>query len=509
MEQPGERGMAMVAVLAAVLIVTMISLALVGLMNTDLTHASIQSAVTRSFYIARAGLEEAKAQVSAAADPAAYATSAAGVTMPYGTGQFTYWVDAGPAAGCGPGLKTLEALGQVSFLSRTFPTRVRACGVPGVPFLAALFGVSLVQFQGASSRTYLAPYLIGTPGGGGSVGSFTEINFSDNDVRVNALSEEFNDAVTLRDGTFSDYMLFGFTQRPNYTPTPMADPAPWILSVFGDLVKGQPTPGSIPNACGTPYACVTVGNKARDIQQIGDLREGDYAHRVYMNAIRQEAMPRLFLDPAAFLAQAERNTANAVLNTSIGFNDRDDSVYTSEQFSRVTRYLARNPSQFLRGTIYVEGTFGFSRSVNLGGPSGNVTLVVAGDLIVFKGVTVTNRHDLSTVAGRRTPGIVVLGASDPVGWPAEPCGEHLAGSGRLVMCPGSTLVADGLVYTEDGMATASHAAVDQIGAMYHGNRGTPNPSFVSHDATLVLRFDPLALSVFGNGVAVVSWQQLP
>jgi hypothetical protein len=43
--------------------------------------------------------------------------------------------------------------------------------------------------------------------------------------------------------------------------------------------------------------------------------------------------------------------------------------------------------------------------------------------------------------------------------------------------------------------------------MYHGHRGTSNTSFTNH-AILVLRFDPIALSTFGNGIAILSWQQL-
>jgi hypothetical protein len=88
-------------------------------------------------------------------------------------------------------------------------------------------------------------------------------------------------------------------------------------------------------------------------------------------------------------------------------------------------------------------------------------------------------------------------------------GLDVNGSGRLVMCAGSTLVVDGLVYTQDGMAIQPQAFVDQVGAMYHNNRGTSNPSFMIQDATLVLRFDPLALSTFGTGITTLSWQQLP
>ena len=78
-----------------------------------------------------------------------------------------------------------------------------------------------------------------------------------------------------------------------------------------------------------------------------------------------------------------------------------------------------------------------------------------------------------------------------------------------MLCEGSTLTVDGLVYTQDGMAIEPGVRVDQVGAMYHNNRGTPNPSFMTQDATVVLRFDPLALSALGTGIAMLSWQQVP
>jgi hypothetical protein len=414
----------MIAVLATVLFVTVTSIALVALMNMDMTHASIQHAVARSFYIAQAGLEEAKIQISEAADPAAYTTPAGGVAVAYGSGRFTYWVDAGPAAGCGPGLKTLESLGQVAFLGRTIPARVRACGVAGTPFLAALFGVSRIQFQGPTSRMYLAPYLVGTPGGGGNLGSFTEINFSDNDVRLNALSEEAIDTVALRDGTFTDYELFGFSERPRYNPNPTADPMPWLLAAFGDIIKAQPTTGSLPNRCGTRYACVTVGNSMTDARGIPNLRVDSYVHHAYMKSTREQALPRLALNPEVFRSQAARNTANARINRELGFTDKDDSVYEFFQFYQIVAYLAGHPSKSLQGTIYVDQSFRFIKSVNLG----NITLAVRGDLIVNNGATIAIRHDVSTVTGRRIPGIVVLGFRDPGGFRREPCGgQHVDG----------------------------------------------------------------------------------
>jgi SPOR domain len=505
-----ERGLAMVAVLATALIVTVISIALVGLMNTDLTHASIQHAVARSFYIAQAGLAEAKVQVSASADPAAYTTPASGVTAAYGSGRFTYWVDAGPAAGgCGPGLKTLEVQGEVGFLGRTIWSRFRACAVGGTPFLAALFGVGRVQFQGAASRVYLAPYQVGTPGGGGSVGSFTEINFADPDVRVNALSEERFETVPLRDGNVLDYRLYGFPERPDYNPNAAADPAPWVLSIFGDIIKARPSTGLLPTRCGTTYACLTVRNDFTDIRDVADLRTANYVHHVYFNDIREERLTPLALNPEAFRTLATQNTANADLNRIVGLEGKIDSLYERMQFFRLMFYLVGHPTQVLRGPVYVNGTVELLRGWNLGGDSGNVTLAIAGDLIIDNKLTLTNRHDLSSATGRRLPGIVVFSAPEPETVPTEVCGgERVNGTGRLVMCEESTLIVDGLIYTQDGMAIERGATLDQIGAMYHDNHGTPNPSFSVKDGAVTLRFDPLALSVFGHGITIVSWQQL-
>ena len=508
MSRAGERGQAMLALLVAATLVTVISVSLVGLMNTDMSHAALQYALSRSYYIAQAGLEEATAHVFAAADPVTDATPAAGVTAPYGGGQFTYWVDAGPATGCEAGLKTLEAMGQVEALGRIIPTRVRACAVPGIPFLAALFGVSRVEFQGAS-QTYLAPYEVGTPGGGGNLGSFTEINLAGNDVRLNALSENATDLVATREGTFPDYTLFGFSTRPQYNPTPADEPTPWILSVFGDLIKAQPTAGLIPNPCGTPRACVTVGNNITDVPGVTELREANYLRHVYVRRLREEVVPPLSLDPTLFQRQAEQNTANAALNKLVGLAGKNDSRYSLREMYWIMSYLAMHPGQYLQGTIYVDGTLILPLSMNLGGPSGNATLAVGGDLIIYNERTLTITHDLTTVRGRRTPGIVVFGTPALSPTPTLMCGgQHVTGSGRLVMCEGSTLIVDGLVYTQDGMVIQPQASVDQIGAMYNNNRNTSNPSFTTRDATVVLRFDPLALSTFERGMAVLSWQEL-
>lgn len=511
----------MVLVLAMTVIVTTIGVALVGLMGTDLFHASIQHAVAQSFYTARAGLEEARMRLAAAADPQAYTTPDRGVTRAYGRGQYTYWIDAGPAQGCGPGLKTIEALGEVALRFGSIPTRIMACGAPGVPEAITLFGVSRVEFRGDASRTYLAPYQVGAPGGGGNLGSFTEIHFADPAVRVNAVSEDGVDAVAGRAATpVPDYALFGFGTAPEYEPDPKTDPAPWILGVFGDLLKARPKGAQVPNDCGTAYACVTAQRTIGDIPDVASLRRdvesmtagGHRMRHVYFNRMRRVVLPWLALDAAGFRAAAADNAGNAALNAAVGLAGKTDAIYTPLQFYQLAGYLQAHPGAVVHGTVYVTGTLEFVHDVDLGGEAGDATLVVEGDVVVDAEVSLMNRHDLSTVAGRRMPGILVFGFPQPAARTTTVCrGQTINGSGRLVLCGGTAqrLVVDGLVYTADGMAMLHGASVDQIGAMYHNSRGTSQTSFVNEDATLALRFDPLALSVFGKGVAILSWQQLP
>jgi hypothetical protein len=520
MAETRERGLALIVVLAVLTIITTICFALIGLMNTDMLHASIQHTVARSFFLAESGLEVARAQLAAAVDPRTFTTPARGVTAAYGGGHYTYWVDAGPAAGCGPGFKTLEALGEVPLLGRAISSRVRACGIAGTPHAIALFGVSRIELRGAGSRIYLAPYGVGSPGGGSSLGSFDEIRFADADVHLNALSEHGVETVSLRDlGQIPDYGLFGFAERPGYNPDPAVDAAPWVLSIFGEIAKARPQLGEIANPCGTSHACLTAPYHGNDIEDAVTLRStveratgtaGGLPH-VYLQRIRKVELPLLSLTPAESVRLAADNDANASINRAAGLSKKTNSIYTPLEFYEIVGYLGAHSAERLRGTIYVTGTVQLVQDLDLGGKDGDVTLAVAGDLILTEDARLTNRHDLSTAAGRQTPGILVFGFGVPTARSTTVCqGQAVNGSGRLVLCGGlqQELTVDGLIYTADGMAIGPGASVDQVGAMYHGNRGTANPSFLSENALVVLRFDPLALTVFGKGLTILSWQQL-
>lgn len=519
-----EEGMAVIPVLMVVLLVSAIGLGLVGVMNTDITHATIQGTVSRSFYVAQAGLQEAVVRLKA--DPN-YRTPGYPAAVPpedFAGGQFWIWVE-----DHAEDVVQITARGRATTAGRTATAEVRATALVGPPVTFGLFGVSTVEAQGANSRTYLAPWRTSGPGvpRGPNMGSFQDINFQDSGSRLNAVSETAVETLTLRDGTFNDWELFGFESRPVYSPEPSVDPAPWILGVFGDIVKAQPERDPWPHSC-TPltyYACLTVRDGSTDIATVTQLRLEQNVRHVYVNRIRRRILPVVSLASEPLLQEARNNTANAQVNRAAGISTPDDAVYTADEFHCLQAYLSTSGGE-IRGTVYVTGDVqlggsvratcgGRTRNLSLGGqltiPDG--TLVVEGDLVMDQNASLTIRHDIlgdnfgtaprdeaRAEAARKRVAVAVF-----------PRGSS---TGRFVMRGGSQskFTADGLVYTSDGMEVGPQAMVDLIGVMYHNTANRTRPSFLNNNGTTVIRYDPLAASllVFGTGIGVtiLSWQQL-
>ena len=86
----GEEGLAVLPVLVVVAIISAIGFGLVGVMNTDITHATIQGAISRSYFVTQAGLQDAIVQLKAnplyrtAAYPAAVGDVQAATLRVYG-----------------------------------------------------------------------------------------------------------------------------------------------------------------------------------------------------------------------------------------------------------------------------------------------------------------------------------------------------------------------------------------------------------------------------------------
>lgn len=514
-----EAGITVLPALAVVLLISALGFGLVGVMNTDITHATIQGVVSRAHFVTQAGLQEAIVRLKA--NPlyrtAAYPTGVAGTGFGGGGGQFWIWVE-----DYAEDTVTITVRGRATSAGRTVVGEVRAVALVGPPVTFGLFGVSTVMAQGATSRTYLAPWRPSGPGipRGPNMGSFFDINFQDVGIRLNAVSENGVDTITLRDGTFNDWELYGFTSRPSYNSS---DPLPWILSAFGDIVKAQPDSGGGSHPCTPPtsFACLTVQNSSTDIGTMYDLRETENLGHVYMSRVRQRILPVATLDPAPILADATANTANGTVHTAAGIA-HTNAVYTAGEFLCLLAYVEANPDTVVSGTLYVTGDVQVGGNTKIscgGGPSKPTslednlvltdgTLAIEGNLTMENNSTLTIQHDIYNAdpaiadAARQRIALALFPGGGANSW------------GRLIMEGGSQqkFVADGLVYTADGMEIGPQALVDLIGAMYHNSPDNVRPSFENQNAAVVIRYDPLAGTRLGSasgiGVTILSWQQL-
>ncbi len=514
-----EAGITVLPVLAVVMLISAIGFGLVGVMNTDITHSTIQGTVSHAQFIAHAGLQEAIVRLKA--NPlyrtAAYPAGVAGTGFGGGGGQFWMWVE-----DYAEDTVTITVRGRGTIAGRTAFAEIRAIALVGPPITFGLFGVSTIMSSGANSRTYLAPWRPSGPGvpRGPNMGSFFDINFQDTGSRLNAVSETSPDSVTLRDGTFDDWELFGFTSRPAYDPN---DPLPWILGVYGDIVKAQPDTGGILHSCTPPtnFACLTVQNGSDDIATMYELREDENLGHVYMSRVRRRMLPVSTLDPVPIEAEASANTANSGVNAAAGI-PHANALYTADEFHCLLAYVEANPGTVVSGTVYVTGDVQIGGNLRIGCNGGRArptsleaefiltdgTLAIEGNLTMETNSTLTIQHDIYNPdpaiadAARREIAIALFPGAGANSW------------GRLIMEGGAQqkLVADGLIYTADGMDIGSQALIDLIGAMYHNSPDNTRASFDSNNATTVIRYDPLAGSRLGSasgiGVTILSWQQL-
>lgn len=498
----GEGGVTVLPLLVVVVIISAIGFGLVGVMNTDITHATIQGAVSRSFFITQAGVHEAIVRLKA---NALYRTVAypSGVSpTAFGSGEFRIWVE-----DYAEDTVQITVRGRGVSAGRAAASEVRVIALVGPPITFGLFGVSTVGAQGATSRTYLAPWRPTGPGEprAPNAGSFLDIHFQDTGIRLNAVSETSPDTVTLRDGTFNDWALYGFASQPAYDPNAAE---PWILAAFGDIVKAQPDTGAVLHPCDPPtlYACLTKQASPVDIPSMYQLRETENMKHVYMSRVRKRVLPRAYLSSEPLLAEATDNTANASVNTAAGIS-HGNAVYTAAEFASLVTYLNNNPGQVVKGTLYVTGNVQIGHNLTLSPTLNDGTLAVEGNLTLATNKSLTIRHGVESC-----PVVGPCAAREKVALAVFPGGGL---TGRFIMQggPQQRFTADGLVYTSDGMVVDPQAMVDLVGAMYHGSANNSVPSYLSKNATTVIRFDPLATTpLLANsgaiGVTILSWQQM-
>ncbi len=369
----------------------------------------------------------------------------------------------------GNGLFSIVAAGDFSGAHRT----VRAIAKLSPRVLTyALFGQGPVRFEGTNARAYLIPAnLAAGRTEGGHLGSNTELRFVSQGVDV----DEFSGAkITLRDGVQFDFALLG------------ADASlarEQVHSRVGKLVL----PGG---------AVVTVGSDGKPLPNPSLL--GSYGVGMGMEVVstrEREDLP--LVARAVLLALAKANAENAELNRAVSSQgwplllQRDESVYTREDFLHIIEFLAKGSSYQLRGPIYVKGPVAVPKDASITLLDG--FLAVEGGVTVEPGGRLEVRHSPRFQA---FPGIITFGQAAPI----------------MIQQHG-VLIVDGLVYAEGTFDAGQDALIDIRGALLGAD---PRLSIHLHDATLVVRYEPSILSTVGiqakpkskKIVRVVSWEEL-
>lgn len=526
-----ERGFAMIAMLVIIFFVTIIGANLVAFMNSDITHAGIQGDVSRAFYVAEGGLKDALAGLAA---DQTYAGGTGTIVVQPGTGSFTTSVSAwgDPEAR----IFEIASTGQYGRYRRAIRALVQfGAAAPGLTSRNPLL---FDGAGGAPARTYLAPY--SRTGRGPDMGSFSTINFQDTGMRINALT---GFPLTLQDGTYADYQLFGFASLPGFDPNSPTIP-PALSGRFGNLMQFGYTAAD--------FADLTVRrdptNKCPDSIfncSVSVLRGrvpdgGENMTDFFMDGIQKQVAPLATVDKAQLQTEARANTANGAINAALGLPN--DSDYTQPEFECVLWYLARNPAAVLFGQVYVTGTVDIGArlpssnrscadssvspprtpqpsdpplrrltisAVPSGPQAGNPALLAidGGDLILRNNNTL--QVGIAPTDARRQ--IAYGGVFTFI----SPTGQ----SGRIFFNQSSTFRGVGLAYTQNGIQLGPTSFFDLIGLSY--NDGQPPPSclnspncasFHSWSATAVIRFDPRASTRLSGGRAflgVLAWWQVP
>jgi hypothetical protein len=200
---------------------------------------------------------------------------------------------------------------------------------------------------------------------------------------------------------------------------------------------------------------------------------------------------------AILLELAKANAENAELNRAVGSQawpsllQKQDSVYTREEFLQIIKYLATGSAQLLRGPTYVKGPVVVIKETSVTLFDG--FLAVEGSVTVEEGGLLEVRHSPRSHA---FPGIVTLGPAAPI-----------------VIQRRGVLIVDGLVYAEGTFDAGQDSVVDIRGALLGAD---PRLSIRAHEATLVVRYEPSVLSTVGlqpkpkskRIVRVVSWEEV-
>lgn len=459
-----EHGQLMPMVMGVMAVVAIISVSFVTSVIVRQQLGGHRSRVVAARYLAEAGVERALWALENGSESGLSSLGSPSV-LSVGALQGTFTAEVTPPNE--NGLISIRALGEVGGVRRS--VRVVAKLSPHV-LTYAMFGDRLIRFEGSESRTYVTPVVASTGRAeGGQLASNGEIWFAGPGISVN----DFTGAVlSLRDGELPDHALLG----------------------PGLSAGRERADGGIGTLVLAEGGTLTFGESHQLITGAGSLQARGVRTEMDVASIRErEILPLIDRIPLRTLAEA--NTANSGLNEEVGargwaaLRSKRDSVYEREDFLHILEYMGKVSAKPLSGPVYVKGPVVV--------PEGATLQILDGFLAVEGSLTVQieGRLEVRHATRSRTfPGIVTIGEVP------------------IVVQKRGILIVDGLVYARGTFDAAEKSVIDIKGALLAAD---PRLSIRNHDATVVVRYDPVVLITvgiqprlgLGRTIArVVSWE---
>jgi len=463
----GERGIALLAVLVILLIVTASSASFIWFMNQQQARAGLRYRSAAAMAVAEAGVHRALSILEAAAP------DGSGPGRTWRPASYMETVQAGPFEGRftlsladdADGAVVVTSAGEVAGVTRRLRARVY---LASPALLAALNGAGVVHLQKPPAALVILPY-------GAGIGdrpwihiaAGRGIEFATPDVSINNPSSSFEAGPGPVDAP-------GGADSPTMLKAP--GPARLLLARGADLTLGQE-------------------RQRVDVQQLRVM--GVYVGGVVLHTEALPALPQV--DRAYYQALAAANTGNRTLNEAAGqyagngdLARKQDSLYSRMDFEQVMAYVrAERVTAPWHGVIYVGGGLSLLDGQRLLVADGS--LVTESTVYLGRGASLEVTHSAAT---RTLPGVIVLD------------------NGALVVTRQARLRIHGLVYVSRLFDIGQDARIDIVGAVLDND---PDLSFRSFAASAVIRYDPAVFGTPGLRVAsdtpvvawVAAWEELP
>lgn len=240
---------------------------------------------------------------------------------------------------------------------------------------------------------------------------------------------------------------------------------------------------------------LTVDQEHKPARYMGGLRLfGIRVGEVAIREIARQALPSI--DAEALRRRATANHANADLNRAAGkalhqrtLRDKEDSLYTAEEFALLLRHLG-DREHTLTGPIVVAGPAVIPAEMSLTIVNG--FLATEGGLTIEPAGRLTVRHSGRT---RLLPGLITRGAD-----------------AAFIVGETARVSVDGVVLAEGVIEVRRGAALEVTGALVAAD---PQYALRLHNASLTVRYDPALRGTAGliaNGrprrVVALSWHEI-